>query len=138
MIGLPLPELDSAQQSQPISNQRGEVPLMKISNHPVLVVAFAALSFLLIPRAAFAADTGADLYKAKCAMCHGADATGKPALKAPSLVSEEAKKKSDEEMTDMIANGGKEKKASHAFSQKGLSADQIKSLVAYIRSLQKK
>jgi len=111
---------------------------MKISKCAVLVVVFAALSFLLIPRAAFAADTGADLYKAKCAMCHGADAAGKPALKAPSLISDEAKKKSDEEITDMIANGGKEKKASHAFSQKGLSADQIKSLVAYIRSLQKK
>lgn len=111
---------------------------MKTSKRAVVVLAFAVASFTFIPRAAYAADEGADLYKAKCAMCHGADATGKPAVKAPSLVSEEAKKKSDEDLTDMIANGGKDKKASHAFSKKGLTADQIKSLVSYIRSLQKK
>lgn len=111
---------------------------MNISKRAVVVLAFAVASFTLIPGSAFAADEGADLYKAKCAMCHGADATGKPAVKAPSLVSDEAKKKSDAELTDMIANGGKDKKASHAFSQKGLTGDQIKSLVAYVRSLQKK
>jgi len=111
---------------------------MTTSKRVIVVVAFAVASFILIPGTAFAADEGADLYKAKCAMCHGADATGKPAVKAPSLVSEDAKKKSDAEMTDMIANGGKDKKASHAFSQKGITADQIKSLVSYIRSLQKK
>jgi mono/diheme cytochrome c family protein len=111
---------------------------MKTSKRAVVVFAFAVASFLLIPRAASAADEGADLYKAKCAMCHGADATGKPAIKAPSLVSDEAKKKSDADITDMIANGGKDKKASHAFLQKGLTSDQIKSLVSYIRSLQKK
>jgi mono/diheme cytochrome c family protein len=111
---------------------------MKTSKRAVVVFALAVASFILIPKAAFAAGEGADLYKAKCAMCHGADATGKPAVKAPSLVSEAAKKKSDADLTDMIANGGKDKKASHAFSQKGLTADQIKSLVTYIRSLQKK
>lgn len=111
---------------------------MNISKSAVVVLTFAVASFTLIPASTFAADEGADLYKAKCAMCHGADATGKPAVKAPSLVSEEAKKKSDAELTDMIANGGKDKKASHVFSKKGLTDDQIKSLVAYIRSLQKK
>jgi hypothetical protein len=38
----------------------------------------------------------------------------------------------------MIANGGKEKKAAHAFSKKGVSDDQVKALVAFIRGLQKK
>ncbi len=112
--------------------------MIKTSKRVAVVFALAVSSFLVIPRAAFAADEGADLFKAKCAMCHGADGTGKPAIKAPSLVSDDAKKMSDEDLTDMIANGGKAKKASHAFSQKGLTADQIKSLVAYIRTLQKK
>ena len=111
---------------------------MRTSKRAVVAFAFAVASFTFMAGGTFAADEGADLYKTKCAMCHGADATGKPALKAPSLVSEDAKKKSDADLTDMIANGGKDKKASHAFSQKGLTADQIKSLVSYIRGLQKK
>jgi mono/diheme cytochrome c family protein len=102
----------------------------------VLVLAAAGIAFA--PRSARAAEDGAALYKAKCAMCHGADATGKPAVKAPSLVSDEAKKKSDADFTDQIANGGKEKKAAHAFSKKGVTDDQIKALVGYIRELQKK
>jgi len=42
---------------------------------------------------------------------------------------------SDTDLTDAIANGGKNKKATHAFASKGLSADQIKLLVAHIREL---
>ena len=104
----------------------------------VAAIAIAGTVLILTPRSTSAAEDGAALYKTKCAMCHGADATGKPAVKAPSLVSDEAKKKSDAELTDTIANGGKEKKAAHAFSKKGVSDDQVKALVAYIRDLQKK
>jgi mono/diheme cytochrome c family protein len=98
----------------------------------------AAGGMIFLPRTIGAAEDGAALYKAKCAMCHGPDATGKPAVKAPSLVSDDAKKKSDADLTDAIANGGKEKKASHAFSKKGVTDDQIKAIVSYIRELQKK
>ena len=73
-----------------------------------------------------------------CAACHGADLAGKPAAKIPSLVADDAKKASDADLTDMIANGGKDKKASHAFASKGLTADQTKMVVAYIRGEQKK
>jgi len=41
-------------------------------------------------------------------------------------------------LTDMISNGGKDKKASHAFSTKGVTVDQIKMVVGYIRDAQKK
>jgi len=71
-------------------------------------------------------------------MCHGADLAGKPAAKAPSLVSDEAKKASDAELTEMIANGGKDKKPMHAFASKGVTPDQIKMAIAYIREAQKK
>jgi mono/diheme cytochrome c family protein len=104
----------------------------------IAVLILAAAGLVFAPRSTPAAEDGAALYKAKCAMCHGADATGKPAVKAPSLVSDEAKKKSDADLTDQIANGGKEKKAAHAFSKKGVTDDQIKALVGYIRGLQKK
>lgn len=110
---------------------------MKTTKLAMLVLMIAVALFILIPSLSWAED-GAAIYKAKCAVCHGADAMGKPAAKVPSLVSDEAKKLSDADLTDTIANGGKAKKASHAFSTKGLSADQIKLVVSYIRELQKK
>lgn len=101
-----------------------------------LILPLAGLA--LTPRATPAAEDGAALYKAKCAVCHGANGEGKPAMKAPSMVSDEAKKLSDADITEMIANGGKEKRAAHAFSKKGVSDDQVKALAAFIRELQKK
>ena len=108
----------------------------KMLGTAVLAVAGAVLIFAA--RVTPAAEDGAALYKSKCAVCHGANGEGKPAMKAPRLVSDEAKKLSDGDLTDMIANGGKEKKAAHAFSKKGVSDDQIKALVSYIREIQKK
>ncbi len=110
---------------------------MKLSKLVMLVLGLAIALFALLPNLAWAADDGAALYKAKCSACHGADGAGKPAAKIPSLVSDEAKKMSDADLTDAIANGGKNKKATHAFAQKGLSAEQITSLVAQIHALQK-
>jgi mono/diheme cytochrome c family protein len=111
---------------------------MKIRKSTATLVLILFASLVFSPAPARAADDGATLYKTKCAACHGPDGTGKPAIKAPSLVSDDAKKKSDDDLTDMIANGGKDKKPAHAFSKKGVTADQVKSLVAYIRELQKK
>ena len=110
---------------------------MKSSALGIVVLAVFAF-FIFSAGPTRGADDGAALFKTKCAACHGADGAGKPALKAPSLVSDEAKQKSDEDLTDTIANGGKDKKAAHAFSKKGVSGDQVKALVAYIRELQKK
>lgn len=111
---------------------------MKLMKLVVLIVAIALTLFLVIPNLSWAADDGAAIYKTKCAACHGADGAGKPAAKIPSLVSDDAKKASDADLTDMIANGGKDKKASHAFSTKGLTPDQVKMVIAYVRDIQKK
>ena len=111
---------------------------MKMTKLVVLIVMIALALFLILPNLSWAADDGAGIYKAKCAMCHGADLSGKPAAKIPSLVSDDAKKASDADLTDMIANGGKDKKASHAFASKGLTPDQIKMVVSYLRDSQKK
>ncbi len=110
---------------------------MKTTKLVVLVVTIALALFILIPNLSWAQD-GAATYKAKCAMCHGPDGAGKPAAKIPSLVSDDAKKLSDAQITDMVANGGPNKKASHAFATKGLSADDVKGVVAAVRDLQKK
>jgi len=111
---------------------------MKTMKLVILIVMIAVALFLILPNLSWAADDAATTYKAKCAACHGADLAGKPAAKVPSLVSDEAKKASDADLTDMIANGGKEKKAMHAFSNKGVTPDQIKMVVSYIRDAQKK
>ncbi len=111
---------------------------MKMTKLVILIVMIALALFLVLPNLSWAADDGAGVYKAKCAMCHGVDLAGKPAAKIPSLVSDDAKKATDADLTDMIANGGKDKKAMHAFANKGVSADQVKMVIAYIRDAQKK
>jgi mono/diheme cytochrome c family protein len=110
---------------------------MKTTKLLVLIAMIALALFLILPNLSWAQDT-ATIYKTKCAACHGADLGGKPAAKIPSLVSDDAKKVSDVDLTDMIANGGKDKKASHAFTNKGVTPDQIKMIVSYIRDAQKK
>ncbi len=104
---------------------------MKTTKLVMLVMTIAVALFILIPNLSWAED-GAALYKAKCAACHGADAAGKPAMKAPSLISDDAKKKSDDDLVKAIAGTAK-----HPAPVKGLSADDAKAIVTYIRSLQK-
>lgn len=111
---------------------------MKMTKLVILIIMIALALFLILPNLSWAADDGAAIYKAKCATCHGADLAGKPAAKIPSLVSDDARKSSDADLTDAIANGGKDKKASHAFANKGVTPDQVKMVVSYIRESQKK
>ncbi|MGC2171073.1 MAG: cytochrome c [Candidatus Sulfotelmatobacter sp.] len=105
---------------------------MKTTKLVMLVMTIVVGLFILIPSLSWAADDGATAYKTKCAACHGADAAGKPAAKIPSLVSDEAKKASDDDLIKAIAE-----KAKHPASVKSLSPDQVKTIVQYLRSLQK-
>ncbi|MEI9977591.1 MAG: cytochrome c [Edaphobacter sp.] len=94
--------------------------------------------------AAFAATTalaqspGGDTYKTKCTMCHAADGSGNTpagkATKTPSFDSPEMLKMSD---ADFIADTKNGKGKMPAYSGK-LSDLEIKDVVAYIRTLQKK
>ena len=111
---------------------------MKTTKLVILIAMIALALFLILPNLSWAADDGATIYKTKCAACHGTDLGGKPAAKIPSLVSNGAKKASDADLTEMIANGGKDKKASHEFANKGVTLDQIRMVVSYIREAQKK
>lgn len=104
---------------------------MKTTKLVMLVMIIAVAMFILIPNLSWA-DDGAALYKTKCAACHGADAAGKPAMKAPSLISDEAKKLSDGDLGKAVTE-----KAKHPATVKSLTADQVKAVVSYVRSLQK-
>jgi mono/diheme cytochrome c family protein len=86
---------------------------------------------------AFAQNSGADTYKAKCAMCHGADGLGAtPAGKAMKAASfkDPAIVNSPDAALIAIVKSGKNKMPEYGDK---LSADQIKSVIAYIRTLQK-
>lgn len=84
-----------------------------------------------------AQETGENLFKGKCAMCHGPDASGKTVmgekLKVADLHSAQVQKKSDAELKGII---GKGKNKMPAYESK-LSKEQIDKLVAYIRELAK-
>lgn len=85
-----------------------------------------------------AQDAGADTYKAKCAMCHAADGSGStPAgksMKAVPFSSPDLVKASDADLITATKNG---KGKMPAYAGK-LTDPQIKDVVAYIRTLQKK
>jgi len=98
-----------------------------------LAVVAVVLAMLALPLASFAADQAADLFKSKCAMCHGPEGKGKMAG-TKDLGSAEVQKASDADLTAAITKGKPPKM--QAYEGK-LTADQIKSLVAYVRTFKK-
>jgi len=77
-------------------------------------------------------------FKAKCAACHGPDGSGKTPMgqkfNLRDLRSPEVQKQSDAQLTGIVGKG-KDKMPGY---EKGLGADQVKLLVAYVRELVKK
>ena len=107
---------------------------MKIRTGLTLVAMMAATTLTT----AFAQGSGADAYKAKCAMCHGADGMGATpagkAMKTPAFNSAGALKDSDAEFITVTTNG---KGKMPAYKGK-LTDGQVKDVVGYVRTLQKK
>jgi cytochrome c6 len=95
----------------------------------------AAFGVLALP--ARAQTGGEALYKAKCAVCHGADGKGETAVgkanKIRDLGSTDVQKQSDDELAGIISSG----KGKMPAYGKSLKPEQIKDLVAYIRTLKK-
>jgi mono/diheme cytochrome c family protein len=91
--------------------------------------------FMFFSGSAKADDKSASLYKAKCAVCHGAAGKGdSPAGKSLGVVSFSDAKvaaKSDTELKDAIEKG----KGKMPAYGKSLKPDEIQGLVAYLRSL---
>ncbi len=104
-----------------------------MKNTTRLALVLAILAIMLAPLHLFAAD-GAAVYKAKCASCHGPDGKGETSIgksmKLKSLGSADVQKTSDADLTKVIADG---KGKMPAYKAK-LSADEIKAVVAYIRT----
>lgn len=97
---------------------------MKTYKLTILVLMIALVLFIALPNLSWAAEDGAALFKANCAMCHGADAAGKPAVKAPAV-----KGKTAADVTKAMAN------PKHASVQKKVNEAQIKAIGDYLASL---
>lgn len=87
---------------------------------------------------ALAQGTGADTYKSKCQMCHAADGSGNtPAGKSTKVNpfnSPDVVKMSDDDLIG-VTKKGKGKMPAYAGK---LTDDQIKDVIGYVRTLQKK
>lgn len=95
-------------------------------------------SLFLLNAPVRAENDGANLFKAKCAACHGTEGSGDTTLgksmKIRDFHSPDVQKQTDAELTGMITTG---KGAMPAYKGK-LTDDQIKQIVGYIRDLAKK
>ena len=79
-----------------------------------------------VPARTNADDDAAGTYKAKCFACHGAKAEKKWDSTRP-----------EDQMVDSILKGKKAEKPPNmpAFADKGITADQAKALIAYMKSI---
>ena len=94
----------------------------------------AALACVVAFSAPAHAQNAETIYKGKCAGCHGADGTGSAIGKKMGVRdfhSAEVQKQSDDELSAVIEKG-KNKMPPY---EKSLKPDQIKELVAYIRTM---
>jgi len=95
----------------------------------------AALAVVCILPSTMRSDDATGLYKSKCASCHGADGTGSAMgnkMGTHDFASADTQKMSDAELGDAITNG-KNKMPKYT----SLKPEEVKGLVAYIRSLKK-
>jgi cytochrome c6 len=109
---------------------------MKRTSYGILGLLFcAAFGVLALP--AKAQTGGEALYKTKCAGCHGADGKGETTVgkanNVRDLGSADVQGQSDEAIAAII-NNGKGKMPAYG---KSLKPEQIKDLVAYLRTLKK-
>ncbi len=95
--------------------------------------------FLLVPSLTGSAQ-GEDLFEVHCVACHAKDGSGTPAGKKVGVLdlrSPEVQSLSDQELFDGIAYGARHKKYPHGFARRGLTDQQITTLVAYVRTLRR-
>jgi mono/diheme cytochrome c family protein len=95
-------------------------------------------SLFIVSTIGFAQNSGPDIYKSKCQMCHAADGSGNtPAgksTKARAFDSPEVLKLSDDDLLK-ITKSGQGKMPAYAGK---IPDDQLKAVIAYIHTLQKR
>ncbi|MBI2678666.1 MAG: cytochrome c [Candidatus Koribacter versatilis] len=97
------------------------------------------LVLVLAAGSAFAGGPPAT-YTKSCQSCHGADGKGSPAgvkMGAPDFASAGVQKMTDDQLSKAILTSEGHKKFPHNYATKGMTPEQAKEIVAYIRSLKK-
>jgi mono/diheme cytochrome c family protein len=107
--------------------------LRKVS---LLSIFIFVLLFVITQCSAVAEDSaGTDVYKAKCMTCHAKDGSGNTpvgkSLQSADLRSPEVQKKPDAELSESISEG----KGNMPAFKTLLSADEIHSVLVYVRTL---
>ena len=96
---------------------------------------FVFLAILAACTTAAVAQSAADNYKSKCAMCHAADGSANTpagkAMQTPPLSAPSFAKASDSDLFAIVKNG----KAKMPSYNGKLTDDQMKALITYMRSL---
>ena len=105
---------------------------MKLISLRMALVTLLVCGAIAVCSSSAAAQDAAATYKAKCAMCHGPDGKGGK-MGTRDFASAEVKAETDAQLTDIITKG---KGKMPSYDGK-LKAEDIKGLVAYIRSLAK-
>lgn len=103
---------------------------MKRIDTKVFTFATVLAVVLSLPLSLHAQNAAETLYKAKCAMCHGAD--GAKAA-GHDLSGAAVQKESDADLASVITNGKPPKMPAY----KSLKPEEVSGLVAYIRTLKK-
>ena len=113
---------------------------MRIGTVAVAVVTVGLLLTVNLPAvmAGGDAEAGATVFKKKCAMCHAQDGSGNEKMakmlkvEIRDLGSAEVQERTDEDIAKIIAEGSGKMKL-----VKGLSDDDIASVIAFVRTLKK-
>jgi mono/diheme cytochrome c family protein len=106
-------------------------------NRLALVLAALAAVIVAAPLRADATPDGAALYKAKCAVCHGAGGSGQTAvgksMRLKALGSPEVQRQNDQALIKIVEAG---KGKMPAYKGK-LSAAEVKQIVSYVKTFRK-
>jgi mono/diheme cytochrome c family protein len=113
---------------------------LRLKNLPLIVTLTVVAGPVGAISSSFAAaqgsqDSGAGVYKAKCATCHGQDGSGNTpvgkSLKVADLRSAEVQKKTDAELAQSVVEG----KGNMPSFKSSTTEDEIHAVVMYVRSL---
>ncbi|HEY7724767.1 MAG TPA: cytochrome c [Anaeromyxobacteraceae bacterium] len=94
--------------------------------------AFALLGLVLAAPCGARAVEGSEVYRRKCAHCHGADGRGGPRKLRP-LADPEVQAMSDAELFDVVAKGTRDRRMP-GFRGK-LADDELRAAIAFVRAM---
>jgi mono/diheme cytochrome c family protein len=99
-----------------------------------IICVIAALAVLItIPLSVLSAEGGAELYKSKCAACHGDKGEGKP----PSMPALNSTKKTADQIVTFLMKG-ESGKSMHGQAFNDVSEEQAKAIASFIKTLKAK